>query len=179
MTAFWVRASLSMGVFALMAATATAQGLPGAAKNRVSALQGMSDCRRIADGAERLACYDKAAALLDEAEAKGDIVVADREQMRQVRRQAFGFTLPSLSLFDRGDAQDAGKLTLKIQSATQRGDGKWLFVLEGGQVWRQIDTEALPRTPKSGGTVTISRAALGSYKLNAGGAGAIRVHRDQ
>ena len=51
---------------------------------------------------DRLACFDAAAARLDEAEKKGDIVVVDRRQAQEVRRQAFGFTLPSLTLFDRG-----------------------------------------------------------------------------
>ena len=66
-------------------------------------MQQLLDCRKLADSAARLACYDKAAATMDQAEAKGDIVVVDREQARKVRRQAFGFTLPSITLFERGE----------------------------------------------------------------------------
>jgi len=146
---------------------------------RAAALQQLTDCRAIADSAARLACYDKAAAGLDAAEAKGDIVVVDREQASKVRRQAFGFTLPSLGLFDRGEKQEeVDQLVLKIEAARRAGDGKWIFQLEGGQLWRQIDTEELTRNPKVGGVATIKRAALGSYRLSVGGASAIRVHRE-
>lgn len=165
--------ALALGLAALSSADAAEP------QGRAAALKQLLDCRTIADNAARLTCYDTQAGAFDQAEAKGDIVVVDREQARAVRRQAFGFTLPSMSMFDRGEApEDVGKVSLKIESARRGGDGKWLFVLEGGQVWRQIDTTELTRTPKPGGTATVSRAALGSYKLNIGGATAIRVHRD-
>ena len=32
-------------------------------------------------------------------------MVVDRDQARQVRRQAFGFSLPSISLFEKGETQ--------------------------------------------------------------------------
>ena len=51
------------------------------------------------------------------------------------------------------------------QGARQQGDGKWVFRLEGGQVWRQIDTGELMRDPRPGGTATIRRAALGIIRL--------------
>lgn len=181
MTAFGTRTSLIIGLFVIAAAANPALAAPPAAQKRAAVLQGLADCRKLTDGAERLACYDKAAALLDEAETKGDIVVADRAQVREVRRQAFGFILPSLNVFDHpGDKpEEADRLTAKVESAVQQGDGKWIIRLEGGQVWRQIDTDELTRYPKAGGTVTISRAMMGSYKLSTGGGSVIRVHRDE
>lgn len=149
------------------------------AGNRAQILERLSDCRGLADAAGRLACYDSAAASLEAAAASGAVVVLDRAQVETVRRQAFGFTLPSLASLngdDKGDGVDA--VALKIEGARRGGDGKWVFRLEGGQVWRQIDTNELMRDPKPGGAVTIRRAALGSYKLSLGGASAIRVHRD-
>lgn len=165
----------------VLIATVVMSGAAAAASPpaRAQILQSLSDCRKLADASERLACYDKAAAGLEAAEASGDVVVVDRDQMRSVRRQAFGFSLPSLSLFEAGAKdEDLDTLTLKIESARQQGDGKWVFRLEGGQVWRQIDTGELMRDPRPGGTATIRRAALGSYKLSLGGASTIRVHRD-
>jgi hypothetical protein len=162
---------------AMAGMTTLAMAAPRASP-RAGALQQLADCRPIADSAARLACYDKAAAGLDAAEAKGDIVVVDRDQANKVRRQAFGFTLPSLSILDRGDKrEDVDQLVLKIEAASRGGDGKWVFRLEGGQVWRQIDTDELMREPKVGALATIKRAALGSYRLSLGGASAIRVHR--
>lgn len=157
-----------------------AQAAVAQAPERSLVLQRLAACRQIAAADARLSCYDAAVAAFDTAEAKGDIVVVDREQARAVRRQAFGFQLPSLSLFDRGDKpEEIDEVRLAIVSAARDGGGKWTLTLEGGQVWRQIDTGELSRNPKPGMTATIKKAALGSYKLTvAGGAMAIRVRRD-
>jgi hypothetical protein len=142
-------------------------------------MQSLVDCRKIASPESRLACYDTAASALETAEAKGDIVVVDREQASAVRKQAFGFQLPSISIFDRGEKpEDIDEVNLPITSAVRDGHGKWTLVLEGGQVWRQIDTAELSRNPKPGMTAKIKKGAIGSYKLMVGGAMAIKVHRD-
>lgn len=160
----------------LLLATGAAQAQPAA---RNATLQRLADCRKIAANDARLACYDAAAGALETAEAKGDIVVVDREEARAVRKQAFGFQLPSLSLFDKGEKpEDIDEVELPIVSAVREGNGKWTLVLEGGQVWRQIDTAELSRNPKPGMTARIKKGAIGSYKLMVGGAMAIKVHRD-
>jgi hypothetical protein len=146
--------------------------------SRVNEIETLAKCRKIVEDPARLACYDSATSSLEAATAAGDIVVVKREQAREVRRQAFGFSMPSLSLFE-GSGDDGQELTLKVLAASRGGDGKWVLHLEGGQTWRQIDTADLNRHPKVGGTVTIRRAALGSYRLSAGGASAIRVKREE
>jgi hypothetical protein len=153
---------------------------PSAPEGRAASLQHLADCGKLAEDGAQLACYRAAAAEIDAAVAAGDLVVVDREQARAVRRQAFGFSLPSLSLFDRGGSPEPiDAVSLKIESATRLPDGKWLFRLQGGQVWRQIDTAVLMRDPRPGGGVTIKSGALGSYKLSVdGSASAIKVHRD-
>jgi hypothetical protein len=165
------------------AALVTALFLPTAspAQQKPPALEQLIACRKLPQDAERLACFDAAARGLEAAEAGGDIVVIDREQARQVRRQAFGFPLPSLALFGRGSApeEDMDSVSLKVESASRSADGKWLLRLEGGQTWRQIDTAVLSRDPRTGGLVTIKRAMMGSYKLTTGSGGAIRVSRVQ
>lgn len=144
-----------------------------------SGLGALIQCRREPDPARRLACYDEATAKLEAAEAKGEVVVVDQAQVQTLRRQAFGFTLPAFALLERAaPAETLDSISLKIESAQRRADGKWIFRLEGGQVWRQIDTAELSRTPKPGGQAQITRAFAGSYKLNIGGAASIRVHRD-
>lgn len=171
------------GGLAVMAALLGASALaapPPAAAERAPALRKLTDCRQIADNVARLACYDLVAAEIDTAQDKGDIVVVDREQAQAVRKQAFGFTLPSLSLFDRdGKSEPLEAVTLKVESATRGADGKWVMRLEGGQIWRQIDTTEFSRLPKPGATVTIKSALMGSYKLSVAGSNvAVRVHRD-
>ncbi len=145
------------------------------------AVQAAIDCRKVEEAAARLACYDKAVASLDQALSKGQVMAVDHAQVQAVRRQAFGFTLPSLSLFDRsgGPQEDVSEVTLAVESARQGSDGKWIIQLEGGQVWRQIDTGEFSRDPKPGAQAVIKKAMLGSYMMMIGGHSPVRVHRDQ
>jgi len=163
---------------AALTAAPTAAAQPEAGGRR-AALERLAECRTILQQDARLACYDTAAADMEAAEARGDIVVLDREQARNMRRQAFGFSLPSMAVLNRGQpAEEVGTSTLQVESASRSLDGKWLFRLEGNQVWRQIDTAELSKNPKPGGTVVIKKAMLGSYKMTSGGASSIRVRRE-
>jgi hypothetical protein len=158
------------------AAVAQAQTPPQA---RPTTVQRLVECRKVAEDRARLACFDEAAAQVEIAEQKGDIVIVDRDRARQFRRQAFGFSMPSISLFERGESEEeVDTLTLRIESVSRTADGKLVLRLEGGQVWRQIDTNLLSRPARPGGTATIKRALMGSYKLSTGGGAAIRVHRE-
>jgi hypothetical protein len=160
-----------------LAGSALAAGAPPANPKQV---QAAIDCRKVADGAARLACYDAAVDALGKAITGGEVVAVDRAQVQTVRKQAFGFTLPSLDLFGRGETpEDVGEVVLAVESARQGPDGKWVLRLEGGQVWRQIDTNPFSRDPKPGSRATIKRALMGSYKMMIGGKSPVRVHRDE
>ena len=175
MTGFRARASLAAGVL-LMACAAQAAEPP----SRSAVLQHLLDCRKVEGDTARLACYDAAAGAMDQAESKGDIVVVDREQARTVRKQGFGFNLPSLSLFEKGEKpEEVDKLQLKVESARQDGNGKWTVVLEGDQVWRQVDTGDFSQRPKPGMVATVRKAMMGSYLMSIGGKAGVRMHRDK
>ncbi|HVI31287.1 hypothetical protein [Phenylobacterium sp.] len=180
MTISKARASLGaalLGAVALTGAPALAQGKPEA---RAATLQKLSDCRKVADSTARLACYDAAAAELETAEAKGDIVVVDREQARTVRRQAFGFSMPSLTLFERGEkAEEVDTITAKVASASMNGAGKWVVELEDGAVWVQIDANEVPLSPKAGDPVRIRRASMGSYLMSVKNQRSFRARRQE
>ena len=178
MTCFPARASLAgVMILAVLAGGAAAQPKP---EGRTAVLQKLMDCRKVAEAADRLACYDTAAGALDQAEAKGDVVVVDREQARAVRRQGFGFNLPSLSMFSRGEkAEDIERVTAKVTGAGRDGNGRWVITVEGDQVWRQVDTSDFSVNPRAGMTASIRRASLGSYIMSIGGKAGVRVHRDK
>ena len=154
---------------------------------RAELVKALSDCRAITDPTERLACYDKAAAALDEAQTKGDVVIVDRQQAQAVKRQAFGFNLgATLSIFDRPGGKAAGKdkdvdesITTVARSISQTATGKWIITLEDGAVWRQIDTDTLYSDPHAGSKIHIRHAALGSFLMSIDGQTSIRVHRDE
>lgn len=157
-------------------------GLPAVAQpkpdSRAAIVRKLTDCRKIADDKARLACYDDTAAAFDQAEAKGDIVIVDREQARKVRRQAFGFSMPSITLFEKGETQEElENVTGVLASAARARSGAWVFTLEDGAVWSQIATEELFKTPKPGMKVKIRKASLGSFMLQLDNQSAIRVRR--
>jgi hypothetical protein len=142
-------------------------------------MQSVLDCRAISDGPQRLACYDKAVDGMARAEQSGDLVTIDREQRRAVRRQAFGLTLPSLAMFDRGEkAEEADRIAVTLAKASRNAAGKWVLVLDDGAVWRQIDDGELEPAPRPGAKAVIRRAALGSFMIRIEGQSSIRVHRD-
>ena len=163
------------GLVSVPPLTAAAQARP---EGRAAVVEKLAACRQITADAERLACYDGAAAALEQAEAKGDVVVIDREQARQVRSQAFGFSLPSLSIFERGEEKEnLDSIESVITSARRDPTGKWILKLENGATWGQVDVNDPSRTPKSGMPVRIRKASMGSFLLSVDGQRAFRARR--
>jgi hypothetical protein len=173
----WADLAPVCGALAALAVAGSAAGAE--APTRAPAMQPVLDCRTIADSTQRLACFDKAVDALAKAEETGDLVTIDRAQRRAVRRQAFGLTLPSLAMFDKGEKpEEANRITANLASASRNGSGKWVIVLDDGAVWRQIDDEELEPPPRRGQSAVIRRAALGSFMMRIEGQSSIRVHRD-
>ncbi len=177
------------GAFAaLLAVTLAAGPMTALAKKpkppetaRAKALEDLSHCRTIAEDQARLACFDQAAAAFDEAEKAGDIVVVDRAQAHEVKRQAFGLNLNgALGIFDRGlHADKVDNVTVTVAKAEQSPTGKWIVTTTEGQVWRQIDSDPLDEAPRPGEQAVISQGSLGSFFFKVGHDRAMRAHRDQ
>lgn len=170
---------LAFGAAALLATAAAGQPKDGPSKGaRAAIVQKLTDCRKITEDAARLACYDQAAAAFDQAEAKGDVVVVDREQAQKVRRQAFGFTIPSISIFEKSATQEeVENVTGVIATARQDGSGRWVIKLDDGAIWTQVGADEVFKTPKPGMSVKIRKAALGSYLMSVDNQGSFRAHR--
>lgn len=167
--------ALFAGACASVAHQAAAQTVAPA---RPELLSRLVACRAVADSAARLACYDGATDALDSAERDGQVVVVDRAQVSAARRQLFGFQLPSITLFDQGErAEPINEIETTLTRAVLVGEGRWLFTLADGSVWRQIDTESVNFRNRAGEAVRVRRASLGSYLLTTGGSRAVRVRR--
>ena len=152
----------------------------GASPAGSALLKSLADCRAVGEATARLACFDSVASRLVAAERAGEVVVVDRSQVRAAKRQAFGFTLPSLDVFSRGDRDpELDRVQLVLARATRMSDGKWLLRTEEGQVWRQTDDRRLSTSPRPGSKAEVRNAALGSYFMNIDGQRAIRVRREQ
>jgi hypothetical protein len=163
-----------------LAAAPVARAAEAPAPARAVQLQQLLDCRKLTDPTQRLACFDQAAGVLDLAEAKGDVVVVDREQARKVRRQAFGFTMPSISLFTRGEKpEEITSAAGVIASARRLNTGKWEITLEDGARWVQVDLTEIPLTPKAGQKVKIKAATMGSFVMSVNNQREVKVHREQ
>lgn len=177
MTQFPKRLKLTALGLATLALAGAANAAEPKAAARTAVFQNLMDCKGKTEAAERLACYDAAVATLDVAEQKGDIVVVDRDQARAARKQAFGFTLPSLAMFERGETPEAlDRVTSKVTKAYQGGDRKWVVELEDGAVWIQNDSEILARAPRAGSKAEIRKATMGFF-MNLDGQRAVRARR--
>lgn len=171
----------------IIACAALSQGAWAAgptAKQRAVVLQAVVDCRKVADAAARVACYDAAVDRLDRAEASGDVVVVDREEARKVRRETFGLQLPSLDVFgralgDEAETADADRIVEAVKSASRLAYGQWMLELQSGAVWRQIDDRTLNRAPHPGSTAEIRKGAFGGFFMKVDGQPAIKVRRDR
>jgi hypothetical protein len=171
------RAAAASVAAALLVSPAVAQRVGD--KGRSQVLSKVVDCRKLSDSQERLACYDREVGAMEAAEARQDLVVVDREQLRKTRRTLFGLTLPNLSVFgdDNEDGEGVDRIDTSIKRLAQTPYGKWIFTLEDGAQWEQIDSRDLPITPKAGQNIRIRRAAMGSYLANVKDQVAIRVRR--
>jgi hypothetical protein len=167
-------------VILVWAVAGSADARQAQASNGSVLLKGLADCRAVTEATARLACFDQMASRLIAAEQAGDVVVVDRSDVRAARRQAFGFSLPSMDVFARGD-RDAPleRVQLVLARATRLQDGKWLLRTQEGQVWRQIDDKKLSNSPRPGSKAEVRNAAMGSFFMNIDGQRAIRVRREQ
>lgn len=173
----------------LCAATISAFGLSNNVQaqihtiERSAMLSALSECRAMPDATARLACFDRTADALDTAERQGELVVMERQQIREARRQLFGFNAPALpALFSRGSDGEQGESDLDSMETTLLGagqdhEGKWTFRLADGSEWRQIDSAPVRFQNRNGTEVRVRRAALGSFLLTAGKSRAVRVKR--
>jgi len=166
-------------LFSVCFAAGPSLAAPPPAPTRAPAIQAVVDCHALADDAARLACYDRTVSAMTAAETSGDLVTIDRKQRQAVRRQAFGLTLPSLAMFDRGEKpEEVDRLESTATGASRTVEGKWVVRLEDGAVWRQTDDNELFHNPHAGSKVEIRKGVLGAFFMKVDGQQAVRAHRD-
>ena len=175
---------LALAALTALAATPAPAAAPKLEAKRAAALESLTTCRKETVDAQRLACFDKAVGALDEAEAKGQVVVIDREQVREVKRQAFGFSLPALSFFSArgggGSEEKIDRVTYTLDHAGRTAAGLWTLTTTDGPVWVQTDSsDELRADPHKGSTLTVRHAALSSFFCNVDGQRAIRCNRQR
>lgn len=170
---------------AFLAAPAFAQQAP---------LDKVYACTGVADGAARLACFDAAVAGLKTATETGSAVVVERAQIEKAEKEAFGLAAPSLTALAESAAASArpatsaatkpaekpaslDSVTFPVKSVEKGADGRYRFVMENGQVWRQTDERTLPAIGRGPWTAEIRKGALNSFMLKLGDRTSVRVKR--
>jgi hypothetical protein len=164
-----------LGPLLLGAVPAEAQTPAGNA----DALSALAACRGQSDAARRLACYDSTAAALLKAREAGDVQVVNRGELREVRRNLFGFGLPRLPLFrgDRSQEEADDLLQTKITNWRPIGYGKYRIVVEGGAVWETTEASEAIDPPAAGQPLIIRKGSLGSYVLRINNQRGVRGRR--
>lgn len=134
-------------------------------------------CRALADPDTRLACFDTHAQTVEAQVVSREIVVTDREAIREARRGLFGFSLPKLRIFGDDDDEDRPQeITATIDSAWIAGN-RMRIRLADGAVWQQIGTDSPRRFPKQGMEAVIRRASMGTFFVRMDGQAGIRMMR--
>lgn len=141
------------------------------------ALAEVAKCADIADAAERLRCFDAAAARV-----KSALAAPAPEAPSKGLLDWFGFSRPPEPVTKPEDfgkatpeppaAQEISEISSPVLEFARTPRGKAVFILDNGQVWRQIDSDtAVVPDPERGSrmTVKVERGFLGSYNLTIAG----------
>ena len=144
--------------------------------------EALTQCRKIEEIRERVACYDE----IVDSHTAGDS--GKSVETGAPPRPAETEGPDALSLFGTNDAEAKRIVaaTLAIEQLSQieatvtdirkSADKKLTVILDNGQTWRQLDSK--PLHLKSGETVVVRKASLGSYLLEKeSGSRSIRVRR--
>lgn len=167
---------------ALALSVITTLGAPSIAHAQAAkSVDDFTACRAITDPAERLACYDRDAATIVDAQEKGELLIIDQEKAEEIEKENFGFNMPSLPKFTLPKKDRSSETEIMtISEYKVRANGRYVFTMANGQVWEQIDGY-VNRAPKGAGqTLNIRPASMGSFlaQINGRGAG-LRVKRIQ
>ncbi len=139
-------------------------------------------CRTIGSDKERLRCFDAAAWAFDGAITAREVVVVHRAWSEEERRARFGGRRRAADLLGMpgvpgADGNKLNSLASQLAQTVQTGDRNWALTLAEGSHWLQTDGQRFVVAPRAGEKIVIKHAALGTYKLAAGGQPVIRVRR--
>jgi hypothetical protein len=163
MRIYWLVAG---GLAAVAATSATAKPIPPSVPP--AAVQSLLSCRSIADSAQRLTCYDRAAQGFATAVEKKEVVIIDKARATEARRSLFGFSVPNFGALFGGGGEDISQVEGVVQEVTENGDGSLVLRLADGSTWNQVDDTPVALAPRRGDKVLIRRGALGSYFIKLG-----------
>jgi len=172
-----MRNSLLISVSLAIFATSSASAKSPAPTGTPASMQRLLNCRSIQDSAQRLACFDRETAAVDQAINKREMVLIDKQRVTQTKRALFGFSIPDFGgLFGGGD-DEVKEISSTVVSASQNGYMGWTIKLADGSTWAQTDDAQLGLDPRKGDKVVVHRGTLGAFFLRVGGQPGFKVKR--
>jgi hypothetical protein len=156
--------NLRVFAFALLCAPAFADDAPDRVPSE------LRSCVSIQRNAERLACFDRVIAVL--AAGKDGAALAAATPEASFGLGANTREAPANAANESGDLQSVQST---VKGFGRAGDGSTIIHLQNGQSWRQLsggDTLL-----KAGDSVTINRAALGSFQMKVPSGRTAKVRR--
>lgn len=165
----------AMGSMLVVTAVQVGAKPPAEAPSAVAVTR-LLTCQSVVEAATRLACFDREASAMRDAISRRDLVVVDREEIRRTRRSLFGMSLPSMP-FLGGDKEEISHIDGVLEATSRNRDGGYVFRLEDGSRWTQVDDRPFALEPRRGEKVVVKRAAMGSFMMTVGRQPGVRVQR--
>jgi hypothetical protein len=154
-----IRSTLGKAIAATLLTCGACDSFAQEASTESSLVRALRACAALGHDAERLACYDRMAETLASGGPLDSGSPLPQEMFGAGRKPAQG--APAESTAKR---KQLTEITANVALVREARDGSVLIELDNGQVWKQSssNTSLLLR---AGDRVTISRGALGTFRL--------------
>ena len=137
-------------------------------QTQTSPLNAIYACASIVDDTERLACFDKNVPIIKVKEEKKEIITIDEESAKEIERDSFGFSLPSLPklgiLKPKSEKSKSSTKYFQVKSITNSRKGVTI-TMENDHVWRQISGD-IGIIPKGTVTAKVKPGTLGTFFIS-------------
>jgi hypothetical protein len=169
---------ISCALLIALPSIVTAQTSSEAANRAPEAFTDVLACRAINVESERLACFDRSIALLEDARQRQQVVVINTDDVREVRRSLFGLKVPTLRLLEGQGREDQQpeSFTGTIRKVQQVRGGRWLVQIDEA-VWQTTETGYFQVPPQVGQQATVTQGLLGSFRLSVAGRAGLKATR--
>ena len=142
-----------------------------------ASMQRLLGCRSIQDNTQRLACFDRETAAVDQAIAKKDLVLIDKARAPAAKRSLFGFSIPDFGGLFGGDADEVKEISSTVTAFSHNAYTGWIIRLADGSEWAQTDDAQLGLPPQKGQKVVVHRGSFGAFFLRLNGQPGYKVKR--
>ena len=158
-----MRNSLLITAVLAMTATSAANARKPIATGTPASVQRLISCRAIPDNAQRLACFDRETAAVDQAIVKKDLVLIDKAKATQAKKSLFGFSIPDFGGLFGGSEDEVKEITSTVTAFSHNAYTGWTIRLADGSEWGQTDDAPLGLPPRKGDKVVVHRGSFGAF----------------